>query len=502
MHHLDRRVAALIAFVTSAAVLVMEIVASRLLAPYVGVTLQTYTAIIGVVLAGISLGAWLGGRLADRGDPVRSVSLTLMAAGGLVFASLALLRFAAWLFTNFGARLYVNTPPLQAVLLVVFAFLPPATVASMVSPLLVKASLQDLNRTGREVGRLSAIGTAGAIVGTFIAGFLLVATIPSPTILLIVGVLLVLMGAGLWASTRSRLSMGSNRVPLAMFLVAGGLGGTVPLHHTPCDVETAYFCASVIQDTDRIRILQLDTLMHSAVDLKDDRKLIFEYTQSIGAAIDTHWSTGVPIRGIHIGGGGFSIPRYVRTTRPGSYNLVIERDPAVIKLDKDKLGLVTSKELVARSEDGRVAMRLAKPASYDLVVGDAFGGEAVPWHLATKEFTKLVKRTLKLNGMYALNVIDGAPAKFARAEVATVMSVFPYVAVVTPSEAFTGAAGANYIVLAATSELGLAKLAAEHDRTGLRVEIRSGASLLKWVGSAKVLTDAFAPVDQLLTVES
>jgi spermidine synthase/MFS family permease len=497
---MHRRTAALIAFVTSAAVLVMEIVASRLLAPYVGVTLQTYTAIIGVVLAGISLGAWLGGRLADRGDPVRSVSLTLMVAGGLVFASLALLRFAAWLFTEFGARLYVNSPPIQAVLLVIFAFLPPATVASMVSPLLVKASLQDLNRTGREVGRLSAIGTAGAIVGTFIAGFLLVATIPSPTILLIVGALLIVMGAGLWASTRGRADSG--RAPLAVFLVAGGLGGTVPLHHTPCDVETAYFCASVIQDTDRVRILQLDTLMHSAVDLKDDRKLIFEYTQSIGAAIDTHWPRAQSVRGLHIGGGGFSIPRYVHATRPGSYNLVIERDPEVIKLDQEKLGLVTSNELVARSEDGRVAMRLAKPTSYDLIVGDAFGGEAVPWHLATKEFTTLVQRALKPNGMYALNVIDGAPAKFARAEVATVMSVFPHVAVVTPNDAFMGLVGANFVVLAAESELSLEKLVAEHDRIGLRVEIRSGAELKKWVGSAKVLTDAFAPVDQLLTVES
>ncbi len=497
---MDRRAAALIAFLTSAAVLVMEIVASRLLAPYVGVTLQTYTAIIGVVLAGISLGAWLGGRLADGGDPVRWVSLTLMAAGGLVFASLALLRFSAWLFTEFGARLYVNSPPLQAVLLVVFAFLPPATVASMVSPLLVKASLQDLNRTGREVGRISAIGTAGAIVGTFVAGFLLVATIPSPTILLIVGALLILMGAGLWVTTRGK--SGSGRAPLAMFLVAGGLGGTVPSHHTPCDVETAYFCASVIQDTDRIRILQLDTLMHSAVDMKDDRKLIFEYTQSIGAAIDTNWAGGQSVRGLHIGGGGFSIPRYVRATRPGSYNLVIERDPEVIRLDKEKLGLVTNDELVARSEDGRVAMRLARPASYDLVVGDAFGGEAVPWHLATKEFTALVKRALKPNGLYASNVIDGAPAKFARAEVATVMSVFSHVAVVAPSDALNGMAGANFIVLAADSELRLEKLAAEHERIGLRVEIRSGAELKKWVGSAKVLTDAFAPVDQLLTIES
>ncbi len=481
----------------------MEIVASRLLAPYVGVTLQTYTAIIGVVLAGISLGAWLGGRLADGGDPVRWVCLTLMAAGSLVFASLALLRFAAWLFTDFDARLYVDSPPLQAVLLVVFAFLPPALMASTVSPLLVKASLQDLSRTGREVGRLSAIGTAGAIFGTFIAGFLLVATIPSPLILFLVGALLVAMGALLWLSTR-RTAAASARgsfVPVAMFIIAGGAGGSVPLHHTPCDVETSYFCASVIDDSPRVRILQLDTLQHSAVDLDDDAKLIFEYTQSIGAATDVAFPSGQAIRGLHIGGGGFSIPRYIRKTRPGSYNLVIERDPAVIKLDREKLGLVTDDSLVARAEDGRVAMRRAAPASYDLVVGDAFGGEAVPWHLATKEFTKLVRTSLKPNGMYALNVIDGAPAKFAKAEVATVMAVFSNVAVATPREAFVGETGANFIVLASDSPLALDALAARYREVDIDVEIRSGSALKGWVGSARVLTDSFAPVDQLLTVE-
>ena len=500
---MHRQVAALVAFVTSAGVLVMEIVASRLLAPYVGVTLQTYTAIIGVVLAGISLGAWFGGRLADRAsDPVRLVSLTLIAAGSLIFASLALLRFAAWLFTDFERRLYVNSSPLQAVLLVVFAFLPPALVASMVSPLLVKASLLDLNRTGREVGRLSAIGTAGAIFGTFIAGFLLVATISSPVILFLVGALLVVMGILLWFATRQRNTpVGSARVPLAMIVVAGGLGGTVPLHHTPCDVETSYFCASVIEDGSRVRILQLDTLLHSAVDLDDDAKLIFEYTQSIGTAIDAQFPPGQAIRGLHVGGGGFTIPRYIRKVRPGSYNLVIERDAEVIMLDRRKLGLVTDENLVARAQDGRIAMRLAPASSYDLVVGDAFGGEAVPWHLATREFTALARKALRPNGIYALNVIDGAPAKFAKAEVATVAAVFPHVAVVAPRQAFAGETGANFIVVASDSPLPLEALAARHREVNLDVVIRSGSALKAWVGSARVLTDSFAPVDQLLTVE-
>lgn len=490
---MHRSVAGLIAFTTSAATLVMEIVASRLLAPYVGVTLQTYTAIIGVVLAGISLGSWLGGRLADRADPIRLVVLVLVGGGALVFASLFLLRLGAQVFTGSG--------PASAVGLVAVAFLAPATVLSMETPLLIKASLTDLSRTGREVGRISALGTAGAIVGTFAAGFLLVATISSPMILAIIGVVLVLMGVGVWATYRTQLKPGRwAKLPAVALVIAGGAGGTVPLHTTPCQVETAYFCATVIEDSDQVRILQLDTLLHSAVDLSDDRNLIFEYTASIGAAIDVQWSGVKPISAMHVGGGGFTIPRYVRATKPGSTNLVIERDPELVKLDQRELGLVLGDGLTAQSIDGRIAVKRAAKQSLDLLVGDAFGGEAVPWHLATREFTRLIAASLRTDGLYALNVIDGAPAKFAKAEAATIRDAFPYVAVTAPVAAFTGDSGANYIMLASKSPLPLDRLAARHREVGLRLRILSGPELTAWIGNARVLTDAFAPVDQLLTV--
>ena len=158
--------------ITAGSVLVMEIVASRLLAPYVGVTLQTYTAIIGVVLAGISGGTWLGGRIADRFDPGWLLGPVLIAGGALVMASSPALHLVATVSGDSGAA--------GAVLLAGAAFLLPAAVLSMVSPILVKLSLRDLEHTGREVGRISALGTAGAIVGTFVSGFLLVATLASP----------------------------------------------------------------------------------------------------------------------------------------------------------------------------------------------------------------------------------------------------------------------------------------------------------------------------------
>src|SRR5919106_4234165 len=81
-----------VVFFTSGAVLVLEILAGRLLAPYVGVRLETYTAIIGTVLAGIALGTWLGGHLADRVDPRRLVGPMMVAGGGLSVLSVPLVR--------------------------------------------------------------------------------------------------------------------------------------------------------------------------------------------------------------------------------------------------------------------------------------------------------------------------------------------------------------------------------------------------------------------------
>src|SRR5688572_15571263 len=146
-------------FFTSAAVLVLEILAGRLLAPYVGVTLETYTGIIGVVLAGISLGTWYGGRLADRVDPRRTLGPLLMFGGAAALFTLPAIRI-------FGSVLQ-GAGPVAVVLLSLVGFFVPAAILSAVSPTVVKLQLHDLGETGSVVGRLSALGTAGAIVGTF-----------------------------------------------------------------------------------------------------------------------------------------------------------------------------------------------------------------------------------------------------------------------------------------------------------------------------------------------
>jgi MFS family permease len=179
----------LIVLVASGCTLILELVAGRVLAPFVGVSIHTWTSIIGVVLAGISLGNYLGGVLADRAGPARMLAV-LLAAGGL--ASAAVLPLASGL----GA-LAPRSYPLfvRIVLLTTLLFFLPSVLLGMVPPVAIKHALDDLGRAGKVVGRVYAASTVGSLVGTFLTGFVLIAHFGTRAIILSVGVTLVAFGA-------------------------------------------------------------------------------------------------------------------------------------------------------------------------------------------------------------------------------------------------------------------------------------------------------------------
>ena len=168
----------------------------------------------------------------------------------------------------------------------------------------------------------------------------------------------------------------------------------------PCDVETAYYCADVRTDPARPtgRTLVLDDLRHAYVDLADPTHLEFMYVQILGDVVDAIAPAGEPIDAVHLGGGGFTIPRYLAATRPGSTSVVLELDPGIVDVAEDELGLVLDEDLRVVTGDARVALADVATDSADLVVGDAFGGRAVPWHLTTTEFASDIQRVLRDGG--------------------------------------------------------------------------------------------------------
>jgi spermidine synthase len=282
-------------------------------------------------------------------------------------------------------------------------------------------------------------------------------------------------------------------------VVAGvGLAAVAP---TPCEEETAYHCARVVADPEREtgRALLLDTLRHSYVDLADPTHLEFQYVRAIAAVTDVVAPEGEPLSALHIGGGGLTLPRYLAAVRPGTESLVVEVDPGVVAIDREQLALETSDELQVRVADGRVGLAEEAGGTRDLVVGDAFGGLSVPWQLTTREAVELIDAALTDDGVYAVNLIDYPPLEFVRAELATLRAVFPYVLLLARAPALAGEGGGNVVAVASRQPLPVEEIAAGLAERTLAWQVAEEAKLDAFVGDAPVLTDDFAPVDQLLT---
>lgn len=496
--------AAALVFVSSGAVLVLEIVALRLVGPYVGVTLQTNSAVIGVALAAIAYGTWIGGRIADRRDPRPLLPAALVLAAITTAITLPLVRYAG--------ELLRGSAVVGILLLTMVAVVLPAALLSAVTPLVIKLQLGDLRRTGEVVGKLSSIGTLGAITATLGTGFFLVATLPSSVIMIGLAVLLGVCGIALGvhlhltrptdpvgdAPAGGRVSAGSRAAIAVVGLTAASLAVVAP---NPCDVETEYHCATVQADPDRDggRLLLLNSARHSYVDLDDPTHLEFAYTKWIGAAVDVSAPPGAPLEVLHIGGGGFTMPRYLSATRPGTRSTVYEIDGGLVDLGVRELDVRLGPDLSAVVGDARVLVTDLPTDSVDVVIGDAFGHLVVPWHLATREMAAEVRRVMRPDGIYLQNVIDYPPLRFVAAEVATVAAEFPEIALVTRPEALTLPSGSNFVILAADRPLPLDEIEARLLATvGSEYILLIGDDLDDFVGGARPLTDDYAPVDQLL----
>lgn len=467
---------------TSAAILVLEILAGRLLAPYVGVSLDTYTGIIGTVLAGIAIGAWVGGIAADRINPRALIPVLLVLGGALAIATIPTVRAlgSAGASTGLGGIL----------MLTAVGFLPSATVLSAVPPAVVKLQLRNLDTTGATVGRLSAYGTAGAIVATFLTGFVLVAVAAVTTLIVGVGVLLVASGLALWilGPRPSGAATAGSVGALSAFAGVALVGAT--LLGSPCDTQTDYYCVTIVDDDDRVggRTLVLDDLRHSYVVAADPTHLEFWYTRRFADTVELIDQTR-PIDIVHIGGGAMTVPTWVQTTRPDGRQVVFEIDDELIELVVDEfdrtVGPGTGLDVVAG--DARLLLTDRPDDSADLIVGDAFGSRAVPWHLATTEFVADIGRVLRPGGIYVLNVIDGPAQDFLAAQARTIGQTFEHVAVVLGPAAAEWRLG-NAVIVASDDPFD------DLDADGGRIV----DDLDGFVGDAAILTDDFAPVDQLL----
>lgn len=495
----------LIVFISNACVMTIELVAGRLIAPFVGVSLYTWTSVIGVVLAGMSIGNVIGGKLADRYASRRLLGTIFIVAG---LASVSVLLTAS-AFGERGLPTIGWMPPVGRMLLyVTVIFLLPSVLLGVISPLVVKLSLQDLSTSGSVVGRIYAASALGSIAGTFATGYVLVSLFGTRAILLGVGAILIAMGLlfGRWLHGGLRPALAS-AVPLIIG-VGLALGPLRPALQGPCLRETDYFCIRVRdqtrEDGETYRVLTLDRLVHSYVSLNDPRRLVYGYEQVGAEVLDYMEAHHELIDAFFIGGGGYTLPRYMEVVHPRSLIEVAEIDPGVTETAHALLGLPRDTKVKTVNQDARLFLLELDPARrYNLIVGDAFNDFSVPYHLTTHEFNQLVRRHLTDDGIYMLNLIDGGDLPFVSAMLRTLRLTFDWIYFVPINRRWSDTQRNTFIVLASPQAIDIARLRTFDGGDGARninQWILTPAELEQVIamGDGTILTDDFVPTDRLL----
>ena len=207
-------------------------------------------------------------------------------------------------------------------------------------------------------------------------------------------------------------------------------------------------------------LLRLDGEDCSHVDLRDPGHLEFAYVRRLGDLADLVAPPRRRILALHLGGGGFTLPRYVAHTRPGSRQTVAEIDPVLLDLARAQLGLVTGRDLRVRVADAGLLLERRSDHSADLLVLDCFRGTDVPAHLVTPAAMAHARRVLRPGGLFAANVIDVPPLPAARALARVLTDTFPHVGVVAARKVLRGRQGGNVVLVAAERGLPARELAA------------------------------------------
>ena len=439
-------------FLSGAVLLGLEIVASRVLAPYFGSSLFVWGALIGVVLAGLSIGYWLGGALADR-FPSPYLLIGAIAGGAVLVLLVPLVD--AWVLEQIVS--WDPGPRLDPLVATIVLFGAASVVLGSVSPIAVRLVTRSLERLGRTAGRLFAVSTAGSIAGTFVTAFWLVPELGTDQVLA-VGALTLLVAAAIVA-------VGA-RLPLTAVALAGAAaactavvvslepeqGGTLrgaaarnwsPLYREretrnpsvldPRSVQGDGFKIRfakdtryhrlVVADDESSRYLRFDSSFQSGMYLGQPFRTRFEYTDYLDLGLAYNPDAR---RVLFIGLGGGSAPKRFWRDFPRLQLQVVELDPDVVDVAYRWFALPRNQRLKVDTEDGR--RWLARhDARWDVIVLDAFYADSIPFHLATVEFLELARSRLAPGGVIVTNMIgalQGDISRLLRSMTRTYRSVF------------------------------------------------------------------------------
>lgn len=444
-------------FLTGAGLMTIELVASRLIARFLGSSLYTWTGVLGVILAGMSLGNYLGGRMADAARNLpRRIS-------GMLFASAAACLAILWLNAWAGESVFLMkwSWPVRIVLHMTWAFLLPATVLGTISPMVAKLAIERAAHTGRAIGTLYAWNAVGSIAGTLLTGFVLTAWMGSVRIVVSMALLLAVLGLLYALASRREGAAGRGAVAgaaagtalAALFFAMAVLPGesvahvanALKLRDGPIEADAVYFAETQYQiltvtaepGNPTHRAFYQDKLRHSEVDLSDLGDLKYPYMRIYDALVNKMAGKNrEPVRLLLLGGGGYVFPNYLFRERPGSEIVVVEIDPGVTQAAREAFGLPVDAPIEIHHMDARnyladaVRRNREVPGSippFDFIICDSVSDYSVPYQLTTREFMELAKDMLGPEGLYIMNLIDDYDeGGFMNAIAQTFEEVFSY----------------------------------------------------------------------------
>lgn len=523
-----------IVFVCGAALMALEMVAARVLAPALGNSIFVWGSVISSVMVALSLGYWLGGHLADRFGASRTLAPVIATAGLLTCAAPWVAGFALPWAADLGPR----AGSLAASALIFFA---PSLLMAMVTPLGLRlAASKGMAHIGRSAGSLSSISTGGSIVGTLATSFWLIPLLSLEPLIVSIGFLLLAASLAalllplLYAAhahpedaserhlrAAARIDRSATAATVVLITAALATGGWVLWKIAPPPAvnamgesvlfrqDTQYHRITVTQ-SGTIRNLRFDATRQSGMDMADGLTSAVRYPDYMQLSLALKPNAK---RVLVLGLGGGAITKRFWHDYPEMSVDSVEIDPVVVDVARKYFELPEDDRSRAYVQDARRFVQTSR-GTYDIVVMDAYYADSLPFHLTTQEFLRETKARMAPSGVMAYNVIsalEGDRSKLFRSLYKTASTVWKrlWVFRVNVGQGDIPMARQNIIVLASDSDLSGAELV-DRVRASVdgRVKVRGFPDMagdlytgLVDTADVPVMTDAYAPTDSLISIE-
>ncbi|AJM91607.1 spermidine synthase [Nitrosopumilus piranensis] len=415
----------ILTFTSGAIVMALEIATSRILTPVFGSTIYTWGSLIGVILSGLSLGYFLGGRIADSHPKFDKICGIVFSVGlfivGIPFFASSVIDFSLAIMP-----ISQYTPLLATFLLLML----PSVLLGFVSPYAIKLGAHSLQKVGNISGNLYSIATVGSIFGTFLTVFVLIPNVTVHQIIFGLGIALI-------GSSLVGLKASPQLIAIAIVIILVVPWSTFSVNTIShngqliFEKETMFSHLDIIEFGDN-RSLYLDGLRHSSMNMRDPLDLVIDYTE--------YFHLGMMFNPaakdiLFVGGGGFSGPKNFLALYPDVKIDVIEIDSDVIDAAKNYFNLESNPRLQIFNDDARKHLSMFDK-KYDLIILDAYATNYVPYHLMTHEFFQTLEKRLEPNGVVVSNLlgsIEGNNSPLVRSIYKTMKETFP-VSYIFPTE--------------------------------------------------------------------